>query len=543
MATSHAQAVCLAFVATTLTLGASASVAASSPADGHLHGTVVSAEPLEIDGRLETDPSTGVVHARSSHVDSLRASLSAQTLRVSYTWQSGEHVRATPEGDDLVRVIHDSGEETKLLDNATATIDGLQRSPEILVDASPSSLDPTVEAIGQGSVDVTGLLGRTLTNVEHSPNTTAVGETPPRHGFSYTLDEPRISVDGLDEVTVQGSFAIFVNNVTLDASTPEEDFEHWTGYQERSVGPASTFESRVTRIYAEDATLTLRASNKIDLVSEGLSAHLSGHVNTTRAVGTLASDTTEYEWNDDKVSLDGTGKVTFAAKPSLDAYAAVSNGSATQLPVEMGTEGRFDVAQTQNLAVSSQTTVEQASPASSIASWWWLIVPLVLVSGVITLGRRTLGAKIDSARAELRERRVQSWMQTGDRLTSVREFERALKWYDQTTETYPNHAEAWYAKGACLAEMDDHEGAAQAYARANELLGGDDPQLLDMAATEAWNAGDEELAMSWFEELADIEPNRFLQRIQEPGYQDLRERPRIQACLDSMDPETSPSVV
>lgn len=514
------------------TVGAADTLASSQP----LTGSILSAEPISVEGTLQTDPAPAIAHARTSQTAALEGTLTAETLEVTYTWRSGERARASSDGDDIVRASHDEGQETRSFDAASVDISGLQAEPEVLVYNVGSS---DLQARGEGLVELAPIVDRTLSEVENSNETTSLGDTPEHHGFHYRIEDPAVSVDLADAITVEGSFDLFVNNVTLDVSASEENWDHWTGYREQSMGPASKFESRVTRISVENATLSLRAPDSIQAIAEEHSGRISGHVVADQAQGRISQAATDYTFDGERVGLEGSGAFDTSVAPDSTTDLTEPLDDSGQLPVRFSPEGPFTVDE-KTLSVASQS--HEGAATGFIAGSWWIPASFLALTVVVAAGRRPVGAKIDAWRAELRDRRVTSWMRTGDRLTSVREFDRALKWYDRITETYPNHAEAWYSKGACLAEVDDHVGAARAYAEANELIGGDDPQLLDLAAAEAWEAGEEELAIGWFGRLAELEPRRFLQRLDQPGYGDLREREQIRVFLDELDPDTSPSV-
>jgi hypothetical protein len=512
-------------------LAGSASAASGAPQADTLEGTWQTPSPVTFQGETVAELADGAVHARTPAADGLTVSLSAERLEVAWSWQKGHSANGVNGGDDIARATSEGGNEVKRFEDASLEAEGFQPSPEILVEITDPYATTRLATEGTGSVQA--LDDATVTRVEQPNETVWLGEEPERHGFWYEIEDPTVEHRRFDTAHVEGTFQVFLNNVSMTVDHADETWQHWTGHREDANGPSSSYESRVTVLTVENGTLNLRAEPSVTGYATSSTVDVDGQVEAEDAEGDLTLSDQRLVYDGDPLRVEGSGAIDLAA--ATDGADRAQRSTATPR-LEASLQGPFDVAETPGVERVQISSSEDAGRPDPLLAGG---LGLVLVVGAALALRDPLHRHLDEFRAELRRRRVEKWMQTGDRLTQVREFDRALGWYTRITDTYPNHAEGWYARASTLEELNRNEEAAAAYERVNALLGGDDPELLDMAGAAAWRAGNREKALECFLELARLEPRRLRERVHEEGFRDLLDEPRIENALSEGHQEKS----
>lgn len=471
---------------------------------------------LDLEGSSTALVDDGAIHTDRTFGASFGLSAQGESVRVDWSWQKGERVSGLNGGDDMVRVLSGQGEETRSFSQADLSVTGSDEVPEAVIllgDDASSWLRMN------GTAQAGTVAHETVVRVENN-ETFWLADEEQEHGFWYEAEGDNVHLESFDTVRVEGTFQVFLNNVSFQVEHGEEAWKHWTGYREQEEGAAAHYESRVTVVTIQEGTLTLSMLGGLSGYTDAASVDLDGKARASDADGDLIAPETQYLFETASLALDGTGV--------LDLH--VNDKQATTLlsGLKVDAQGAFNVASTQGVKQVSLEPDEGWSLGSFEAS----AGGAVLLGALLVASRGPLLRHIDQARAGLRERRIRKWMQTGDRLTSVREFERAHDWYQRITDTYPNHAEAWYSEASALEELNRPGEAAEAYAKVNELIGGDDPELLDLAGAAAWRAGDRAKALELFEVLASIAPGRLTERIHEEGYEELKDHPEIKDALE-----------
>ncbi len=486
--------------------------------------------PLTLTGDVATEVPQGVLHARSTNLDGFSLSLTAEAVTVYHAWRQGERVSGINGGDDLARHSHDNGSFVRDHTGVNLTADPFQASPEALaLTAGPEQAK--LQATGDGRTYVRSGADTLVTRVEEAPSTKWAGQSPDQVGFWYTIDGAWTATQQLDGGHAEGNFTLFLNNVTVEMTSDQGDWERWTGYREGpSRLPANAYESRVTILVVEQGSLSLEAKDTTALYGPTSKIDVDGEVTARNVQGPLALDDRLYRFEGTPLHLQGVG--------ILDTQPQADRTSATEavaddgpLPTRFTAAGAFSVdgaREVQALAQQSHETGQNWLLLSGLG-----VLTVAAVATAFSWSRIT--AAFDCHRAKRRQQNVRSWMQTGDRLVSVREYDRALGWYEKITDAYPNQAEAWYAQGVCLTELEDHGHAADAYERANELLGGDDPEILDLQGAAAWRAGQEDRAVEAFEALARQDPSRLGRRLSQDGFSTLKKHPRMAELLETDD--------
>jgi len=499
--------------------------AASTP----LKGGLDVAPDVGIDGDTQAATDSGLLHARVATVADASVELEASKIEVTTDWQETTRAR-TPTGQSY-DADYDVGTDTYRFSDASMTLETFDRSPEVLAIGTD---DAQVSAQSTGQVDLGMIENRNITQVGTSDEASAADQAPP--GFWYHVGGPSLSFANLDQGTVTGDFTLFVHNVTMVVdSDGSEPWRNWTGERyENPSSPVSEYEIRVTVIEVTDGTLTLETPDALSMIGRQSDLTVDGTITADQAQGELIEGTTKYTFRDAPLRLEGSGSLS-AMSPSVTGTVGGTAVAPNTEPIKLETAGQFDVEDNSDVSVSSVPAEQSASNDG-----------LTMVAGAIALAlvglflaRGRLRPAIERVRAHVRERRVEQWMEAGDRLTSVRDYEKAHECYAKITDKYPEVAEAWYAKGVVLSELGRHDASANAFEEANEAIGGDDPELIDLSAREAWQAGDETRARPLFEELAVKDPMRLRERLNEPAFAELRDEPWIEALFEPDEEDLS----
>lgn len=504
-------------------------LAGSGIALSELSGELTTTEPLRLDGSIEARTAVGAVHVRSDDVGAVPATLHAEKVKVEYTWRNGTRAQVMPGGEGIARHKVSGGYEVRNFTDVAIEVTREDDPPELLAITNGRDTG-AIDANGTQLTQVTTVAEETITRVEEPEEKQWVGDAPRRHGFWYEIQGPWVSVTELTTATVQGDFLVFVHNVTLQIETPNGTTTHWTGYEEEHPDrPVSDFESRVTVLHVTNGSLDLSAPQAVELYTGEANSQFTGEVRGKNVQGALSGDDAAYRFDGGRLEASGSGSLDLRASPR-DASMPGTPEAERSAELEAAISGSYDIEPTTGV---TRVPVDDASDGS--IGWLPLLGAglFLLLAGIVVTSREKIKSTVDAARAEVRDRRVSEWMRTGDRLTRVRDYERALTWYTKVADRYPNYAEAWYSRGACLGELGRHAAASEAYERANELVGGDDPEIIDRIAAHAWRAGDDERAIEWFRRLAHEDPRRLRERLSDGEFAELLEREELLEVLDS----------
>lgn len=385
------------------------------------------------------------------------------------------------------------------------------QEPNATVLVTPLEPDVELSTSHQGAYGVQPTKDRLL---EHShyvdPNATQSEQY-----YEYRAREKvSMAFDGESDLELSGSFEIYLWGATAEVIANESaTYETGYHYEDRSQGTESVTEEHYVfaRLRVTQGTLSMdvQGARQMLAFADAFRAEpgATSELTFADAEGTLPGPGSAYEGNGETMSAQG-GAYRWSYADERVATAAVETPAAVEGGEPVATDG-------------------------DAALWPWLLVGLAAIG--LVAARGPVNRYADQARAWLRERRVERWMQAGDRMTSVRDYEAAHKYYEQITETYPEISEAWYSRGIVLQELDRHGEAADAFVRAHETINEDEPELVDMAAAEAWRAGEEDKARELFEQLAVLDPIRLQRRLHEPGFDDLRNRSWMRELLDVDD--------
>lgn len=438
-------------------------------------------------------------HLTVERVDDWRETVQGQTT-------GGEQEVASNNHRNRSMHQHPAVEEARLLGftepNATMLVEPL--SPN--VDFSMQH---------QGEYRITPRQDRML---EHSHYVTP-NSTDSVQYYEYRAEEELgMLLDGESRAVLEGSFEIYLWGITAEViGDGVSTYETGHHVEDRSQGAQTLTEEHFVfvRMRVSNGTLAMSLDNPAEwgTFADRMDADVGAEAQVTfqDAQGILPGPDRSYETGGDTVAAqDGTYRWAYEGDhvdtTTLDSPAQVEGG---------------------------QPMATEAEGVSSAWTWVLALLGLVATAGAVWAYR----SHADDLRAWLREHRVERWMQTGDRLTSVRDYESAHEYYERITDRYPEISEAWYSQGVVLQEMGRHAKAAEAFEQANESIQEEEPELVDMAACEAWRAGEEDQARELFEQLAVLDPLRLRERLQEPSFSELKNCDWMRELLD-VDEET-----
>ncbi len=172
-----------------------------------------------------------------------------------------------------------------------------------------------------------------------------------------------------------------------------------------------------------------------------------------------------------------------------------------------------------------------------LAAWtpWLILLALVLLAGY--LARNRVGEHLAKLKANLRHDRTTRWIQTGDRLFEMREYEDAMTWYQRVVDVYPNSIEGWNSIAAGHQELGHHAQASHAYEKTHRMFTEGDATSLASAMLCAHRAGDTDRAIKLAQELATIDPELARHRLGEPRLAELRKKAGLSSLFRRKEPD------
>lgn len=381
--------------------------------------------------------------------------------------------------------------------------------PDATILVEPLGSDLQLTAEHEGTYDLEPVSDRLLEHSHHvSPNATESVQ----YYEHRAQDQLAMEFEGETRFHLEGSFQVYIWGVTAEVVGDQAETYttgQWTEDQTEGTEIVTEEHFAFAQLRVLRGTLSMSADSPQELATfaDTYQANLGDDAKAVfeEATGIMQGPGTAYRSNGD----------TLAAQDGLYRW-SYGGDHVTSSIVESPAE------------VAGGEPVSASGEGSTLL--WGLGAAFAIAS--IAAARKGLGPYVASIRAWIRQRRVERWMQTGDRLTSVRDYASAHDYYEKVTDAYPEISEAWYSRGIVLQELGRHAEAAEAFAQANESINEEEPELVEMAACEAWRAEEETRARELFEQLAILDPIRLRQRLQEPSFADLRTQSWMKDLLD-----------
>lgn len=490
-----------------------------------VEGALETREVVELTGDVEARALEGLVHFHGADHGFGGLTLEAEQVTATTLWQKGQRVSLADR--EMTRYYEDTGRETVELSDVHAVANPYGGPLELLaILASQAEARTSLS----GAVALSAIEDDYLTRVAWSEETYEVGEGE-APGYWYEVTDPLVAATGLRTAVVTGDFDLFLHNVTIIAESSDGAWEHWSGHREAAPGsPLSPFETRVTVLSVRGGRLDVAVEGGLSLLGAPLDIELDGMVSAEGVRGELTDAALAYVFDGDTLALEGRGELTVTPANGGSRAKGALRG-AIPPAVLLQPSGQYIVHETPGLVATPQQEA-----ALSPGPWLVGLAAALLVTGLLVVPlRHRIAARLDRARAGHAQREIAAWMATGDRLTGARDFRRAAKWYRRVTVRHAHHVEAWYSLAATAVELGDHETAARAYAEANELLGGDDVEALDLAGLHALKAGLTDEASQALQRLAVVDPFRVQKRLADPLFAPLREDSNLRRLLAPPD--------
>lgn len=510
---------------------AGGSIAAPSTADGPGHVEAVG--PLDLTGGFQGEAEAWSFSLQAPDGPAGHG-IEAGRVHAETSWSQGW---LADQGGTVQFIQTDSGTTTWSATNASLHLAPWQETPEV-VGIAKDGARLEVGSIGDSQIQVVEdpVVVAAGWNEEGQASGTGQATWP---GFWHQPEGPHLHHSGIDDLNASGEMRLFVNNVTLTASSPDTTREMWTGLwiNQTGAGPGpgvGTYHARITVLTLDEARVSLQAPGTVELYTPRLQGTMEGSATAAAAVGQLHLGETIYRWDGDPFTLQGRGilELWSPADPSLGdppERAADERG-----PAILPGEG-LEVHATPGLQVQEDTAGSGVWPGALAAAG------VLVVAGAAVGLREPVQRLIAGWTVRRREERVTRWLRTGDRLFQAREFEDAMSWYQRIIHAYPNSLEGWNSVATCYEELGEPSDACQAYLATLDLMADDDPHLIARAALAAWRAGDTEQAVSLLKDLIAIDPEMARARVDSPGFAALRQDHRIQDLLRGEDQDVSSS--
>ncbi len=445
--------------------------------------------------------------------------LQADSVTIEMDWAKG--YGANPEYP-LFRYTMEKGSERVRLDDAIVQFEPFEGEPFFLpfsdddagMDLSIATnvgysltpdIDPKVVGIGQ-----------------HPDSVSATDQDP--LGFWYLPEGPLIRGDGRSNVQVEGSFSLFVHNVTIDASGSNRDWSDWTGdWAESPDRPVSEVEQRVTVIHVENGTFVSTTKDDVTLFAPALSTDFEGIVTANRVTGSLLQERRVHLFDEDPFRIEGVGSMI------LDAEDESEEQHGPHLVVNAS--GSFDV--------QGASKIEPL-PDSEHTSWPWvgsstaagtgLLVLLVALGLLMVVGFIPVPMGV-------RQRLYDQWMKRGRRARDDDALDRAVRYFKNATRVKRDEPLAWYEWAHTELEAGNNDSADKIAVQAMEIPGIDLLDLLDLRACAALENKDLDAFNGFLAELAEKSPKMARRLVLEMAIEPEVLSPKLRETLkdESLD--------
>lgn len=496
----------------------SAATGSLATIDGELRG----ASGASISGAQEIAAREGAVHTASAGVEDPGLQLEAEKL-IGHT--SFERVReAAGAGVTVAWVVTEEARENLSFTRSHLNVTGWDEAPEVLAYWDDSASLAGFAA--GGDVDAAPVQDQRITKIqEGSDQYRSVGlDDDPPHGFWYRIEGPWVGHHGFDRAKLVGDFTLFVHNATFEVEHRSGTWENWTGLR-RDPGPTpgtATVESRVTVLKVTNGTLSLSATDDVEVYGPETSTDVEGTVSANHVSGALTSPQHRFLFEGTPLELEGQGTVEMrAVPPGAETVSSEATGQGESLTLEP--IGRFDVGSTPGLEVES-VSAETASTGDGILPWVPIGLLVLALAAAGWRGNHHVRRWWAERSARQRQEQEQRWLKTGDKLFEAREFEEAHHWYQRVVDAYPNSLEGWNSLAACYEELGRPGKASEAYEHTHRLFSGGDPPTLWQAVRTAHVAGQMDRALELAKELRELDEDLLRNRLSEDRFRELRER-------------------
>lgn len=469
----------LALLLPTLLLVAGLSAAQDVP------GSLTSHGPVLMSGSGDaTGPQGHLYLPSATAVESVQ--LSAETIVATVQWERGVRI------GDPSRPVHtkaDHGEEQEVVRDVAIAFDPDGKRAELLTYRTEAGSAARVGGFGYGEGDY--IDDRVVTYAGVSGDTQQAGEVE-RPRFVYEIDEPTVWFDTTGQGQVNGSFSVFVNNLTLEAEEGDgSTWSTWAGYREEEPGaPTTTYERRVVTLKVTKGTLTTAPRAPVVLFGPQVDVELAGVAALDDVSGRLNLGEEVVFYEHSRVALDG--------QLDLELVATDGAGDTAAGALEVLPGGQFRAIETDE---DGHRTVVVPSSGSGIGSGA-LVLGLLAAVGVGVVVKGVAGR----AAAGLGEWRFEQAMGEGKAAMDAHDWEAAVVAHEKATRVKPESSVAWSFLGISLLETGRFEECLEIIEDAETAPGMDPWDVMHLEAAAAWGAGKYAWAARVLEQMANQHP-------------------------------------
>lgn len=488
-----------------------------------LSGVLETPGDLLLRGEVSEIGDHGVVHYHGQALPDMH--LQADQVVMNVTWEEGEIIEYPTGGSH--KTITGQGAYDVAQENVSLSLEGLQPRPQIL--AFVGEQNGSVAFQSTESTRAATLPEGLITEVGWEAEVETRDYARPY--FRHDVETDSIELSDVDNVRTEGTFTLFVHNVTLVGKADEGSINHWTGFRSNQTAPGvREFHHRVTVLRVEAGSLQLEQPGGLEVLTEESSPSLDGTVSTMDqpTIGRLANGEVAYVYNQTPAILhgDGTIALTPTSDPSCECW------STSQAPLlEVGLAGGFQASPTPGVEVQELQSSQAEGMFSLLWGWWTFValaLPLVGVGGAVLFRRRKgrapdrddePGAATMNGSGEPSpqdpvpsngrgDRVFEQRLDRAIRLYREQDFRRAQDILEELTVAQPEHPSPWFYLGQILLEHEQFSDAEEAFSRFLATIGEREPDALLGLVRARVGMGDREGAVEALVELSSISPRQ-----------------------------------
>lgn len=467
-------------------------VASASVAGGSLFTAPTAT--VEGDGTLTTDH--GALRASPLQAPH-QVTLTAEVLEVDVEWEEG--LELSPDSSVArFKPMLDSGTRTETFRNATVRLsvdpwpgEASYLPPELL--AIAASHDGSLDAVLGSRGELRVAEHETVVAAGSNPSSAKQGDQETA-GYWYRVEVPMVAADLVGTGGAQGTFSLFVNNLTVEIQAEDGSWESWAGYRE-GPGPAPgtiRYERRVVTLEIQDGALELGREPSMTLYAPTATGSIDGQLEADDAEGSLVIAEERVRLGGQSVVLEGSGDLRATA---------VETGTLLLEPT-----GRFGVQR------GAEVLTPPPAPDGRLGELTDRLPLLGLAALIVTVaaGGATLLPSRKVVHPDLgpEVQRVAPFDQAiyeGRALEADNRFEEALEAYQTATQIGPERMFGWFAVARVHIELGDHRAALEALDESLERFGKETTDHLEFRIACHLALDEEETAVRLLARLAELD--------------------------------------
>lgn len=417
--------------------------------------------------------------------------LQADSVTVDMQWRRGAEIDP---GGFPMRVNTERGSQTFTIHDALVGFSPFRGEPLIVPFAEDATANISLSS-AQGFLFAADE-DPTLAAVGESPDTVTAGGDGETFGFWYTQEGTTIQTKATGSsgsLRMHGSFSLFVNDLTIEASGSNMNWSQWTGHQDSGPrGPASESEKRVTVLHVKNGTFVASSIDDLRLFSPALTVDVEGIVSSTGVTGRLLQGREVFLFDDDPLRIQGTGSLPLGVE---------KNESSVSPRLVANAKGAFDV--------QGASKVERLPKGSDglLSGPFSLLTGGSLLTAAIFATAALMGVGFLPLPLVAREHLYDRWMERGRDAREAKAWSRATGSFRRAIRMKVGTNMAWYELAQTELERGDGVRAEEIALEASKVPGMDPREILDLRTSAAWQRKDWPAFNAHMAALAESCPN------------------------------------